>query len=136
MNLNSESKLEESAKLRASHAHVLTCLACLCTHVPTCLAYLRAHVPACLECSRAHVPACLAYLCAHVPACLACLCAYVPTCLAYVRAQVIKCSCANMPCLLCVPTCSRAITTNDKDKFSIHVFAYIFVIVICLFPVK
>ena len=114
MNLNSESKLEESAKLRASRAHVLTCLACLCAHVPTCLA-----------CSRAHVPACLACLCAHVPACLACL-----------RAQVIKCSRANMPCLICVPTCSRAITTNNNDKFSVHVFACIFVIVLCLFPVK
>ena len=35
------------------------------------------------------------------------------------------CSRANMPCLLCVPTCSRAITTNDKDKFSITCFSYI-----------
>ena len=46
--------------------------------------------------------------------------AYVPTCLA---------------CFLCyVPTCSHAITTNNKNKFSIICFLYISVLVLSLFP--
>ena len=67
----------------------------------------------------------LRYLRAHVPACLECLHAYVSTCLA--------CSSAHKHW---VPMCSRAITANDKYKFSIICFPYIFVIVLCLFPVK
>ena len=89
----------EPAKLRALSAYVPTCLACLRAHVPTCL---RANVPTCLACSRAHVPMCLTCLCVHVITC---------SCLA--------CSRVNVPCVLCVATCSRAITANDKYKFSI-----------------
>ena len=65
---------------------------------------------------------------AQLPRCLACLRAHVPTCLARLRAHV--------PCVLCVPMSSRDITTNSKYKFSITRFPYIFVIVLCLFPLK
>ena len=75
---------------------------------------LRGHVPTCLACLRAHVPTCLACLRTHVPTCLACLRAQVP----------------------CVSTCSRDIITTNKNKFSITSFPYIFVIILCLFPVK
>ena len=124
----------ESAKLRTLRPRVPTYLACLRVHVPTCLAYLRAHVPTCLvcllthvptclACLRAHVPTCLACLSVHVPSCLTCLRAHVSTCLAWsrahvpmcltcLRAHIITCSCLvcsriNVPCVLCVPTCSR-----------------------------
>ena len=81
---------------------------------------------------------------AHVPTYLACLRAYVLTCKRDLRAYVVTCQPAvvltcsrpNMPCLLYVRMCSRAITLNDRDKFSITCFPYIFVIVLCLFPVK
>ena len=46
---------------------------------------------------------------------------------------VLTCSHANVSC---VPTCSRAITTNKKDKFSVTCFPCIFVIALILFPVK
>ena len=45
---------------------------------------------------------------------------------------VLTCSRANLPCVLFVPTCSRAITTNNKNKFSIC-FPCIFVIVLSFF---
>ena len=61
----------------------------------------------------------------HVPTCIACLRAHVLTCLACLRAHV-----------PCVSTCSRDIITNNKNKFSITSFPYIFVIILCLFPVK
>ena len=96
----------DAPKLRALRTHVPTCLACLRAIVPTCLACLRDHVPKCAACLRTHVPTCLA-------------------CFAWSRANV-----------LCVPTCSRAITTNNKNKFSITCFPYILVIVLCLFPMK
>ena len=89
------SVLLESAKLRAVGAHVTTCLACLRVHVLTCLACLRAHVTMCFTYTRANVSC------------------------------VSTCSRTNMPCVFCVPTCSGAITTNDKDKFSITCFPYI-----------
>ena len=88
---------------------------------------------------RVHVSMCLAYqraLHAYVLTCQHALHAHVLTCQRALRAYVLTFSRANMPCVLCVPTCSRAITTNDKDKFSITFFPYIFVIVLCLFPVK
>ena len=115
----------ESAKLRTLRAHVPTCLACLRAHMLRCLAYLRAHMPRCLVCSRANMPCVFICSCANVPTCLVCLCARVITCLR-----------TNVPCVFCVPTYSRAITTNGKDKFSIICFPYIFVIVLCLFPAK
>ena len=91
----------ESAKLRTLRPRVPTYLACLRVHVPTCLAYLRAHVPTCLVCLRTHVPTCLACLRAHVPMCLTCLRAHIITC------SCLVCSRINVPCVLCVPTCSR-----------------------------
>ena len=144
--------------LRALHAHAATYLTWLCSHVPMYLACSRGHMPCTLTCSRANmpcmltcsctnvpcvllclranVPTCLACSGAHMPMCLAFSLAHIPTCLACLRAQVITYSCAKLPCVLCVPTCSRAISTTDKDKFSITCFPYIFVIVLCLFPVK
>ena len=86
--------------------YVLMCQCALCAYVPTCLKCLRACMPTCLACLRAHMPTCLA-----------CLCAYVH-------------------CVLGMPTCSRVITTNNKNKFSITCFPSMFVIVLCLFPVK
>ena len=77
--------------------YVSTCLACLRAHVPTWLACLRAHVPCVLTCSRVEVPCVLTYSSANV----SCLLTY---------------SCVNVSC---VPKCSRAITSNDKNKFSI-----------------
>ena len=91
----------ESAKLPALHAPVPMCLACLGAHVPKCLAFLCPHVPACLACLSTDVPTCLVCLRAHVPTCLACLRAHILT-----------------PCVLCVPTISRAMTKYNKDKFS------------------
>ena len=122
-------------------AHVPTCLACLRAHMPVCLACLRAQMPSCLACLRAHVPSCLAYLHAHVSMCLLCSHVHVTMCLACLHAHMItgsclECACVNVPCVLCVPTCSCAITTNDKHRFSITWFPNVFVIVLCLFPVK
>ena len=51
----------------------------------------------------------------HVPTCIACLRAHVLTCLACLRAHV-----------PCVSTCSRDIITNNKNRFSITSFPYIF----------
>ena len=111
--------LIESAKLRTLRAHVPACLACLRAHVPTCLACLRAHVPTCFACLPDHVSTCLACLRAHVSTYLACLRAHVPTWLARLVAHVSTYSCA--------------ITTNNKNKFSVICFPNIFVIVLSFF---
>ena len=89
-----------------------------------------------VESCMPYVLTCQHALCAYVLTCQRALHAHVPTCLVCLRAHVITCSLANMPCVLCMPMCSRTITTNDKDKFSITCFPYIFLIVLCLFPVK
>ena len=84
--------------------------------------------PMCLVCLRANVPsrlACYALTCQHV------LRVYVLTC-----QRPVCVLCANVLCVLCRSTCSRIITTNNKNKFSIICFPYIFVIPLCLFPVK
>ena len=52
---------------------------------------------------------------------------YVLTCQRVLRVYMIicsrlACSRASVPYVLCMPTCSRAITTNDKEKFSIICF--------------
>ena len=102
--------------------YVLTWQRALRAYVPTCLACLGAHVPTCLACSRDNVPCVLTYSGANAPC-------------------VLTCSRANVPCVL---TCSRALralrayvlTWHNKNKFSIASFPYIFVIVLCLFPVK
>ena len=109
--------------------------------MPTCLACLPAHVPTCLACLGAHVPTCLACTCslANLPCVLTCWRANVPCLLMCSRANVLcvlTCSRANVACVLFAPvylTCSRAITTNNKNKFSIKCFPYIFVIVMSFF---
>ena len=78
---------------------------------------LRVHMPTCLACSRAQVPTCIACSRAHVPTCLACSRVNVSC--------VSTCLRTNLPCVLCVSTCSRVITTNDKGKSSITCFPYI-----------
>ena len=70
------------------------------TNLLNYFACLRAHISTCLTCWRAHVPTCLACFCAQV-------------------VQGLTCSPAN------VPTCSRAITSNNKNKFSM-MFPWIF----------
>ena len=118
---------------------VRTCQHALSAYVPICLARLHANVPTCLtcimclECLRvlcAYVLMCLECLRAHMT-CLACLCAQAPTCHACLRAHM---PCMQM-CLACF-ACSHAITTNNKNEFSITSFPYIFVIVLCFFPMK
>ena len=89
---------------RAFRAYLLMCQRALCAYVPTCLTCLRAHVTTSLVCFRGHVPTCLSCLCAHVPTCLTCLRGHVP----------------------CVPNCSCGITSNNKNKFSMTCFTYIF----------
>ena len=109
----------ESATLRANVSCVLTCSRALRAHVLSYLACVRAHVPTCLACSRAHVPMCLACLRDHMNTC-----------------SCLSCPRVNVPCVLCEPTCSLAITTNEKYRFSTTCFLYIFVAVLCLFTVK
>ena len=80
-------------------------------YVFTCQHALRAHVLKCQRALRAHVLTCQR-----------------ATCLACSRANVScvsTCSRTNLPCVLCVSTCSRVITTNDKGKSSITCFPYI-----------
>ena len=105
-----------------------TCLACLCAHVLTCLACLRTHLPTCLVCLRAPMPTCFACLRAHVPTCLACLHAQWQRAL---RAYVLTRQLALRALRAYVPTCSRAVTTNNKNNFSTICFPYIFVIAFC-----
>ena len=110
------------------------CLTCSRANVACVLTSLRANVSCVLTCSRANVSCALTcsranvawVLTVHVPTCLACLCAHVTTCLVCLPHT-------NKPCVL---TSSRAITTSSKYKFSILFLPYIFVIVLCLFPVK
>ena len=72
---------------------------------------------------------------------------YVLTCQRVLRVYLLACSRANVPCMvmclrvnvpwvLWVPTCSRAKTTINENRISITYFPHIFVIVLCLFPVK
>ena len=93
----------ESAKLHALRAHMPTCLACLHAHVPCVLTCSHANVPCMLTCSNANVPCVLTYSCANMSCVLMCQ-------------RALHAFCAYMP------TCSRAITTNNKNKFSINVF--------------
>ena len=65
--------------------------------------YSRATVSCVLTCSHANVSC-------------------VSTCS---RLACFACSRANVPCILCVRTCERAVTANNKDKFSITCFPYI-----------
>ena len=121
-----------------------TWLAGIRTHMPRCLACLHAHVPTRLPCILSHVPACLSCLLSHVPTCLACLCAQVPTYFACLHTYLAAClACLVVTCqhilhayLPCAPTCSRAITSNNKNKFSMSCFGKIFGTFFCLFLAK
>ena len=67
----------------------------------------------------------------YVPTCqrallLTCSRAKVQACLRANVSCVLTCSRSNVPCVLFVPTCSRTVTTNNKNKFSIICFPYIF----------
>ena len=127
--------------MRALRAHVPCVLSCSLANVPCVLMCSRANVSCVLTCRsalRAYMLTCQLVLRAYVLACLRTLRAYVLTCqrimhLTCSRLACFACSRANVPCVLCVPTCSRAITISNKDKFSITCFPYIFVIVLCLF---
>ena len=121
------------------HVYVLTFLHALCAYVLTCPrvlhAYvLSAYVPCVRRCLRTSMACLLTCSRASVPCVLACSYASVSCVLLWLRAHV-------PTCLACFP-CIRAITINDKDKFSIICFPYIFVIVFhflfdCFpFPVK
>ena len=113
----------KSAKLRALHACVPTCLACLYVFRVYVVTWSHAHA------SRVKVPCVLTWhlalrtyvLTVYVPCVLTCHCV----------SRVLLCSRVNVPCVLCVLTWSRAVTTNDK-----YSFPYIFVIVLCLSSVK
>ena len=98
----------ESAKLRALRSHVQTCFPCLSALVPACL---RANVPYVFTCSRANVPCVL-------------------TCQRVLGAYLLMYQRALRAFGAYVPTCSRAITTNNKNNCSIC-FPYIFLIVLC-----
>ena len=126
-----QSPFSKSAKLRA--CVLKTCSLANVSSVPT---YSRVSVTCVLTCWRANVPCMLTCSCANMPCVFTCWHANV-SCLSTCSClPCFACSRASVPCVLCVSTCSRATTTNNKDKFSITCFPYIFVIVFCLFPVK
>ena len=138
-----ERNLYESAKLRALHARVPTCLVCVHAHVPcvlACLRVLRAYMPCvlrCLSCLRAIVPWVLRCSRICVPGALKCSRVNVFCVSTRSHDQVLaRTLCAHVSTCLACFVCSRAITTNDKYRFSITCFPYIFVIVLCLFLVK
>ena len=108
----------ESAKLRALRSHVQTCFPCL-----------RALVPACLV---AYLPKCQCTLRVYVLTCQRALRAYVLTCQRVLGAYMLMYQRALRAFRAYVPTCSRAITTNNKNNCSIC-FPYIFLIVLCFF---
>ena len=107
-----------------------------------CMRYvLLCQLPCLITCLRAYMLTCLHALCAYVLrayvlTCLACLHAYVPCMLTCQRVLYVYVLTCQHLCMLCMSTSSHAITINDQDKFSITCFPYIFVIVLCLFPVK
>ena len=101
-----------SACLRTNVSYVFTCsranvpcvLTCPRDNVLTCSS---AKIPCVLTCSRVNVPQVLTSQCVFR--------AYVFTCFVCLRAHV--------PCL---PKCLHAITSNNKKKFSVTCFTYIF----------
>ena len=64
-----------------------------------------------------YLPTCQRALHAYVLACLRALCAYVLTCQRVLRAYVLLSQRALRAFYAYVPTFSRAITTNNKNKF-------------------
>ena len=106
-------KRAESAKLRALRAHMSTCLACFtCSHanVPWVLMCSHANVPCVLMCSRANV-----------------------SCVSICWRDYVLMPCVSRVNMSCVPTCSRAITTNDKYKFSTTCFPCFSIVFLWLF---
>ena len=73
---------------------------------------------------------CLGALRAYVLTCQRVLRAYVSTCQLSLRAYVSTCQRALRAFCVYVPTCSLDATPNNKNKFSIICFPYIFVIVL------
>ena len=103
----------ESAKLLVLRIQVPTCLGCFYTHVLICLSYLRVHVPCVLTYQRV--------LRAYVLGCQRLLLGYVITWRLSFRALVLicfTCSRVNVSCVSSMSTYSRAITVNNKYKFS------------------
>ena len=90
-------------------ACVLTCQRALCAYVLPCQRVLRAYV---LMCQRV-------------------LRAYMLTWQRALRAYVLTRQRALRALRAYVPTCSRAVTTNNKNNFSTICFPYIFVIAFC-----
>ena len=93
--------------------YVLTCQRALGAYVPTCQHVLHAYVLTCQRVLRAYMLTCQRALCAYVSR------ANVPSVLMCPRVNVscmLMWSHTNMPCVL---TSSCAITTNNKNKFSI-----------------
>ena len=90
-----------SKQFSEGNKQVLKSLVSLLNCVLTCS---RANMFCVLPCSRANVRC-------------------VRTCLRVNVSYVLTCLCANAPC---VPTCSRAITLNNKSKFSMTCFTQIF----------
>ena len=126
-----QSPFSKSAKLRTLRAkNVLACQRVFCAHVLACQRDFCAYVLTCQRALRAYMLMCQRALRAYLLTCQRVLLVYV-LCL-----PCFACSRASVSCVLCVSTCLRATTTNNKDKFSITCFRYIFVIVFCLFPVK
>ena len=103
-----------SAKLRA---HVPTCSRALCAYVLTCPHALHPYMLKCLRAS-----------CAYVLTCLRAFCAYMLTYQRLLRAYGLTCQRALGAFRPYVPTCSRAIATNNKNEVSIIRFTYILVI--------
>ena len=103
------------------------------TYVPTCQRALRAYVLAYQRPLRAYLLTCQRALCAYVLTGQRALRAYVLTRQCALRAYVLKCQRALRAYVPFVSMCSRAITTNNKTKFSIICFPYIFVIVLSFF---
>ena len=119
------SRVNVSCMLMCSHANVPYMLMCLCANVPRMLTSLRANMLSMLICLHAIVPVFLHALCAYLL-----MCSYA----------LLTCSYANMSCVLMyscvkmsfVPKCSRAITLNNKNKFSVTCFTQILRF-LCLF---
>ena len=94
-------------------------LTCSRVNVP-CV--LRAYVPMRLTCLRAHVPTCFVCSSANVSVCLTCSRVNMLCVLTY--------SCVNV---LCMPKCLRAITSNNKNKFSMTVLLRFLVLFVSFF---
>ena len=89
---------------------------------------MRANVPTCPRALCAYVLRCPRALHPYMLKCLHVSCAYMLTCQRVLRAYGLTCQRALRAFRAYVPTCSGAIATNNKNKFSIICFTYILVI--------